>query len=384
VILLSKALQTEGFLFCLKFCSLKIIQEDNVTSTPHYRAGIAGATGYTGYELLQLIQRHPNLEVGWLTSERSAGQRFSDVYDAPWDDPLIPLEEAVSRADEVDVVFLCLPHAASIEPVKKFHDAGVAVIDLSADYRLDDPQVYERWYGVPHTAPELLGEFVYGLCEVYREQIRGAHRIAVPGCYPTSVNLGLYPLAKAGWLGERVIVDSKSGVSGAGRKTKLMYNFVEAHENLTPYSIGYRHRHVAEMEKVLNTASSNGVNKQHRFTFSPHLLPVNRGILSTMYVTVSPGVTEADVRDLYTETYADEPFIQLLPVGKLPTLRHVNHSNRCAISFQPVHPDANGGEPEGADYVVVATLDNLLKGASGQAVQNFNIAMGLEETAGLL
>lgn len=350
-----------------------------------YKAGIAGATGYTGYELIKLIQRHPQLEIGWLTSESSAGQPYSNVYDAPWDYPLIPLAEAVNRADEVDVVFLCLPHAASIEPVKAFHAAGIAVIDLSADYRLDDPQVYQRWYSVEHTAPELLDEFVYGLCEVYRDQIRGARRIAVPGCYPTSVNLGLYPLAKAGWLGERVIVDSKSGVSGAGRKAKLMYNFVEAHENMTPYSIGYRHRHVSEMELVLNRASSNGVQKQHRFTFSPHLLPVNRGILSTIYITVSPGVSEGEVRDLYAETYANEPFIQVLPSGKLSTLQHVTQSNRCAISLQPVYPDAaEGNNGEGTEYVVVSTLDNLLKGASGQALQNFNIAMGLEETSGLL
>jgi len=354
-------------------------------STPVFKAGIAGATGYTGYELIQIIQRHPHLTIGWLTSESSAGQRYSDVYDAPWDIPLISLADALQRADEVDVVFLCLPHAASIEPVKAFHAAGVAVIDLSADYRLDDAQIYERWYGVPHTAPELLGEFVYGLCEVYRERIRGAQRIAVPGCYPTSVNLGLYPLAKAGWLSERVIVDSKSGVSGAGRKSKLMYNFVEAHENLTPYSIGYRHRHVAEMEQVLNRASSNGVNKQHRFTFSPHLLPVNRGILSTMYVTVSPGVSEADVHGLYAETYANEPFIQLLPPGKMASLRHTTNSNRCAISVQPVDPaQAAGSNTDGTEYIIVATLDNLLKGASGQAVQNFNIATGLEETTGLL
>ncbi len=210
-----------------------------------------------------------------------------------------------------------------------------------------------------------------------REQLRGARLIANPGCYPTSVNLGLYPLAKAGWLSQRVIVDSKSGVSGAGRTAKVPYLFVEANENLSPYSIGYRHRHIAEMELVLNSTSPDG---SHRISFAPHLLPVNRGILSTMYVSTPPGVTEAQIRALYAETYAGEPFVHLLPPGQLATLRHVTHSNRCAISIVPENPD----EPERGEYIVVATIDNLVKGASGQAIQAFNIAAGLEETLGLI
>ncbi|RIK43447.1 MAG: N-acetyl-gamma-glutamyl-phosphate reductase [Chloroflexi bacterium] len=343
-----------------------------------YKAGIAGATGYTGYELIQLIHRHPELEVGWLTSESSAGSTIADIHAAPWEYPLISLDEAVERASEVDVVFLCLPHAASIGPVKHFQEAGVRVIDLSADFRLLDRQIYERWYKTEHTAPELLAQFVYGLCEVYREQIKGAGLIANPGCYPTSVNLGLYPLAKAGWLSKKVIVDSKSGVSGAGRKTALPYQFVEAHDNLSPYNIGVRHRHIAEMEQVLNHA--NGASEPHKFIFSPHLLPVNRGILSTIYVSIPAGVTETQVRELYAEEYAGEPFIHLLPAGQQATLRHTTHTNRCAISITPADP----GEPNGNDYIIVATLDNLLKGASGQAIQNFNIATGLEETMGLL
>ncbi|CAN5600554.1 N-acetyl-gamma-glutamyl-phosphate reductase [soil metagenome] len=348
-----------------------------------YKAGIAGATGYTGYELVQLIQRHPALEVGWLTSENSAGGKFSDIHPAPWDYPLISLEEGMKRTDEVDIVFLCLPHAASIGPVKTFQATSVRVIDLSADFRLTDHSIYTRWYNTPHTAPELLSQFVYGLCEVNREQIKGATLIANPGCYPTSVNLGLYPLAKAGWLGQHVIVDSKSGVSGAGRKAALQYNFNEVNENLLPYSIGYRHRHIAEMEQVLNHAGANGNgDSQHpyRFTFSPHLLPVTRGILSTIYVNVAAGVTEAQIRDLYAETYANEPFIHLLPAGQIASLRHTTHTNRCAISITSVDPT----QPDGSDYIIVATLDNLIKGASGQAIQNFNIAVGLEETLGLL
>jgi len=343
-----------------------------------YKAGIAGATGYTGIELLQLIHRHPQLEVGWLTSESSAGNKIADVHPVPWNYPLISLDEGVSRASEVDVVFLCLPHAASIGPVKRFLDAGVRVIDLSADFRLTDQKIYERWYKTPHTAPELLNQFVYGLCEVYREQIKGAALIANPGCYPTSVNLGLYPLAKAGWLGKKVVVDSKSGVSGAGRKAAMMYHFVEANENLTPYNIGYRHRHIAEMEQVLNHV--NGHSEAHKFTFSPHLLPVNRGILSTIYVSVPSGVTEQQIRELYAEEYAGEPFIHLLPAGQQASIHHTANTNRCAISITVNDPS----DSDCTDYIIVATLDNLVKGASGQAIQNFNISAGLDETFGLL
>jgi N-acetyl-gamma-glutamyl-phosphate reductase len=343
-----------------------------------YRVGIAGATGYTGLELAKLIQRHPLMEVGWMTSENSAGKRFSDIHNVPWDYPLITLADAMQRADEVDVVFLCLPHAASIEPVRAFSETGVYVVDLSADYRLEDVAIYERWYGITHTATDLLDNFVYGLCEIYRDELRGTKMIASPGCYPTSVNLGLYPLAKAGWLEERVIVDSKSGVSGAGRKANILYNFVEAHDNLTPYNLGYRHRHISEMEQVLNGKAD--ADPQLRFTFSPHLLPVNRGILSTIYVTVKEGVSEFDIRDAFAAQYADEPFIHLLPPGELATLRHVTNTNRCAISIDVDNPN----DPNCRDYIIVAALDNLLKGASGQALQSFNIAAGLDETLGLL
>jgi N-acetyl-gamma-glutamyl-phosphate reductase len=343
-----------------------------------YKAGIAGATGYTGIELIQLIHRHPQMTIGWLTSESSAGSTVADVHPVPWDYPLISLDEAVERASEVDVVFLCLPHAASIGPVKRFQEAGVRVVDLSADFRLTDQKIYERWYKTQHTAPELLSQFVYGLCEVYREQIAGADLIANPGCYPTSVNLGLYPLAKAGWLSKQVIVDSKSGVSGAGRKAAMPYQFVEANENMSPYNIGVRHRHIAEMEQVLNHVNGNG--EPHKFIFSPHLLPVNRGILSTIYVSVPQGVTETQIRELYAEEYAGEPFIHLVPAGQQATLRHTVNTNRCAISITPTDPT----ETDGSDYIIVATLDNLLKGASGQAIQNFNIATGLDETMGLL
>lgn len=343
-----------------------------------YTAGIAGATGYTGHELIKLIHRHPQLQVGWLTSESNAGKAYSQVFHTPWDYPLIPLADAYLRTDEVDVVFLCLPHAASMEAVSRFYAAGVRVIDLSADFRLKDVNAYQRWYGITHSAPELCAEARYGLCELNRQELSGAQLIANPGCYPTSVNLGLYPLAKAGWLGERVIVDSKSGVTGAGRKTKLMYQFAEANENITPYSVGHRHRHIAEMEQVLGAANGNG--QSHRFLFTPHLLPVNRGILSTIYVDVPAGVTEAQIRELYAESYSGEPFIHLLPAGEQACLAHTVDTNRCAIGITPADP----AQSDGTEYVITASLDNLLKGASGAAIQNFNIATGIEETAGLL
>ncbi|MBX3013871.1 MAG: N-acetyl-gamma-glutamyl-phosphate reductase [Caldilineaceae bacterium] len=343
-----------------------------------YKAGIAGATGYTGIELVGLIHRHPHLEIGWVTSESKAGSTLSDVHAVPWNYPLISLEDGIARANEVDVVFLCLPHAASIEPVRAFQASGVRVIDLSADFRLVDQDIYKQWYHTEHTAPELLSQFVYGLCEIYREQIKGAQLIANPGCYPTTVNLGLYPLAKAGWLGKQVIVDSKSGTSGAGRKASLPYSFVEVNENFYPYNIGYRHRHIAEMEQVLNHATPHGQGFQ--FLFSPHLLPINRGILSTMYVTVTADVSEGDIRHLYAETYANEPFIHLLPAGQLASIRHTAYTNRCAISLLPANPQM----PKDGSYIIVVSEDNLIKGASGQAIQNFNIAAGLNETDGLL
>jgi len=339
-----------------------------------YRAGIAGATGYTGLALVQLIQRHPRLSIGWLTSENSAGKCFNDVHAVPWAIPLIPLQDAYARARDVDVVFLCLPHGESLEAARRFAQAGVRVIDLSADFRLDTPEAYATWYGHTHADPALLARFVYGLCEINREQIRGAQLIANPGCYPSSVNLGLYPLAEAGVLGRRVVVDSKSGISGAGRSSKLLYQFVESNENLTPYNLGYRHRHIAEMELVLNGSTQAGQGEgAHRFSFNPHLLPVNQGILSTMYVSVTGGMTEQQVRQLYAERYTGEPFIHVLPAGQQATLRHVTGTNRCAISITPEDPH----NPNGPDYVIVACIDR-------QALQNFNIAAGIDETAGLL
>jgi N-acetyl-gamma-glutamyl-phosphate reductase len=255
--------------------------------------------------------------------------------------------------------------------------AGARVVDLSADFRLHDPAVYQRWYGIAHTEPALLAQAVYGLPELHRAAIAPADLVANPGCYPTSVILGLAPLARAGWLHGQVIADSKSGVSGAGRKPKLNNSFVEANENLSPYSIGYSHRHIAEMEQELSAArrTMDDAGQDMRIVFSPHLLPVSRGILSTIYVSLPNGVDQAAVRAAYAEAYAHEPFVHLLPTGQVATLHHTVHSNRCAIGLTFV--------PDSATLIVTSTIDNLLKGASGQAVQNMNVMFGLAETMGL-
>ncbi|HEY79475.1 MAG TPA: N-acetyl-gamma-glutamyl-phosphate reductase [Caldilineae bacterium] len=329
--------------------------------------GIVGATGYTGFELLRLIARHPHVRLAWATSESAAGKRISELYPTPDETRLIHFADAPLR--EADVIFFCLPHAASMDAVARARDAGVRAIDLSADFRLPDPDIYERWYHTPHTQTNLLSEAVYGLCEVNREAIADAVLVANPGCYPTAVNLGLWPLARAGALGPRIIADSKSGVSGAGRKLRLSSHFVEINENMVPYSIGYAHRHIAEMELILGAYTPD-----IQITFTPQLIPVNRGILSTLYVDVDPGLGEEDVRAIYQDAYGDEPFIHLLPPGQHATLRHAVGTNRAAIGLTPL--------PRPGQWIVTVSEDNLLKGASGQAVQNMNIMFGLEETAG--
>jgi len=346
------------------------------------KIGVIGATGYTGLELLKILARHPAAEVAWLTSENSAGQRFGEVFPVPpylGDDVLVRAEDADVAG--VDVVFCCLPHVAAQGPVAAARRAGARVIDLSADFRIHDAQAYEAWYGHPHTEPDALAEAVYGLPELHRAQIANANLVANPGCYPTSIILGLAPLAKRGWLRGPVIADSKSGVSGAGRGLSLKTHFVEANENMSPYSIGRTHRHLAEMDQELAglVGSGNGHDgaaSPLQIVFSPHLLPVNRGILSTIYVHLPAGVTEAQVRGAYSEAYRDEPFIHLLKPGQVATLAHAVHTNFCALGLTFV---------PGTDLLIVtAAIDNLIKGASGQAAQNMNIMLGCDEKLGLI
>ncbi len=342
------------------------------------RIGIIGATGYTGLELLRLLARHAEAQVVWLTSENSAGQQFGDVFAVP---PAIGGMTLVKAADAdlagADVVFCCLPHAASQGAVAAARRAGARVVDLSADYRLHDPVQYEAWYGHPHNEQGWLAEAVYGLPELHRAAISKTALVGNPGCYPTSIILGLAPLARAGWLGGSVIADSKSGVSGAGRGLSLKSHFVEANENFSPYSIGRTHRHLVEMEQELGALMGAGnARAPLQLVFSPHLLPVNRGILSTIYVTLPAAATEDAVRAAYADAYAGEPFVHLLARGQLATLAHAVHTNHCAIGLTFV--------PGAAMVIVTSAIDNLIKGASGQAVQNMNIMLGLDERMGLL
>lgn len=334
------------------------------------RAGIYGATGYAGHELLDILARHPGVEVAFAASETYAGQRYSDVYPCAHEHVLVA-PDAVPL-DRTDVAFLCTPHHASAEIGKRVLDAGCKCVDLSADFRLRDVAVYEQWYG-EHPVPDLLPEAVYGLTEVYRDRIGGARLVANPGCYPTGPLLALYPLLCEGIVAdERIIIDAKSGVSGAGATPSAKTHYCSVSENFSAYNIGHTHRHVPEIEQELCAFAGRPV----RVVFSPHLLPVVRGILSTIYISVDPSWTSERLVALWRDAYAGEPFVQVLGAGKLATLAHVVRTNRCALSLAPA-----GAEGE---YILVTALDNLVKGAAGQAVQDMNVMFGLDETAGLL
>jgi N-acetyl-gamma-glutamyl-phosphate reductase len=330
---------------------------------------VYGATGYTGFELIRILRRHPSVSLAFATSENWAGARFSDVFPIPYDLPLISERDADLGA--VGAVFCCLPHGAAMMTVATARTAGVNVVDLSADFRLRDSAVYQQWYGLAHIAPHLLSEAVYGLPEVYREQIRQTALVANPGCYPTSVLLALYPLLQSSQIAHApIIADSKSGVSGAGRKPSLKTHFVEANENFSPYNIGRAHRHLPEMAQEIEALGGDGGS----LVFAPHLTPVDRGILSTIYVSVSPSVTLKSLHNAYNEAYAREPFVWLLPEGQLASMAHAIHTNRCVLSLTLAGP---------GQLIVCSAIDNLMKGAAGQAVQNFNLMFGLQETEGL-
>jgi N-acetyl-gamma-glutamyl-phosphate reductase len=272
----------------------------------------------------------------------------------------------------VDAVFLALPHGVSAQMAAKALRYGVRVIDLSADLRLDTPESYEKWYGHEHPHPELLPT-PYGLPEINRERLHGAERIAAPGCYPTTTLLGVYPLLNEGWLNSDrpIIVDAKSGVSGAGREPKANTHFVEVYGNLSPYNVGRVHRHVGEIEQEMKKIDPDA----GLLIFTPHLLPVDRGLMASLYVELNPAHNSDQVQALYERCYADEALISVLPQGQQATLKHVVKTNRAAISITPV-----------ADrYVhITSVTDNLRKGASGQAVQCFNLMYGFPETTGLL
>jgi N-acetyl-gamma-glutamyl-phosphate reductase len=335
------------------------------------KVGIFGASGYTGFETLTLIKKHTAAKLCFATSESAAGQKLSDLYPVGWDIPLIPLAEA--PLTEAEAVFCCLPHGASMATVIAARQAGVRVVDLSADFRLTDAAVYQQWYNVAHEAPSLLAEAVYGLPEVNRAGVREANLVANPGCYPTSVLLALYPLLKAGLLDATapLIADSKSGVSGAGRKPTFKTHFVEANENLSPYSIGRSHRHLPEMIQTIAILGGPG----DKLLFSPHLVPISRGMLSTVYVSLKEALSETTAQRLFVETYAAEPLVRVLPSGQLATMAHTQRTNLAVLSITWVNS---------RQLIICSSIDNLGKGAAGQAVQNFNIMFGLEDTVGLI
>jgi N-acetyl-gamma-glutamyl-phosphate reductase len=332
--------------------------------------GIYGVTGYAGYELLRWLGRHREAKVVFTTSESQAGKSLAEVFPGPLDARLIAPDDA--PLGDVDLVFLGLPHGVAAQTARRAREAGVRVIDLSADLRLTTPEAYKRWYNHDHAAPELLPA-PYGLTELNRAAVRDAALVGNPGCYPTSILLGIAPLLRAGALTDgTVIADSKSGVSGAGRAPKQNTHFVEVSENLTPYSIGRVHRHVGEMEQE---AAKLAAGAGPQIVFNPHLLPINRGILSTIYARIPADWSEDKVRALYAEQYAGEPFVRLLPKGQLAAIGYTAHTNMCAISLTLAAPGV---------LIVVSSIDNLVKGAAGQAIQNMNVMFGLDETEGLV
>lgn len=335
---------------------------------------VVGSSGYTGGELLRLLLRHPRVAVTAVTSERSAGQPITSIFpNLAGLTPLIcePLDPEKIAA-KAEFVFLALPHVTAQEAAYRFHALGRKVVDLSADYRITDPAVYEKWYEHGHQYPALLKEAVYGLPELHRDRIKKATLIANPGCYPTSAILGLAPLLRAGVLDlDSIIIDSKSGVSGAGRSPGLAHHFPEVNEGLMAYKIG-SHRHTPEIEQELSALAGKGVI----VSFTPHLIPMNRGILTTIYARLTKFIDTAGLRSSFEAAYRNEPFLRLLPPGQVPNVRHVRGSNFCDIGVT--------ADPRTGRAVIVTVIDNLVKGAAGQAVQNMNLMAGFDETEGLL
>lgn len=333
------------------------------------KVGIIGGTGYTGVELLRLLAQHPHVELSAITSRSEAGAPVATMFPSlrgrvglKFDDP----REVELRT--CDIVFFATPNGIAMEQAGTLLDAGVRVIDLAADFRIKDPSEWEHWYGMRHASPELIEGAVYGLPEVNREQIKSAQLVANPGCYPTAVQLGFLPLVESGLVDtSNLIADAKSGVSGAGRKAEVHTLFAEASDNFKAYGVP-GHRHLPEIRQGLSIAAGKSVC----LTFVPHLTPMVRGIHATLYARVS---RETDFQALYEERYSREPFVDVLPFASHPDTRSVRAGNMCRIALH--RPQA------GDTLVILSVIDNLVKGAAGQAVQNMNIMFGLDECAGL-
>lgn len=341
-------------------------------------AGVIGATGYAGAELMGLLCRHPQVERVLAGSHSHDGTPFSHVYPnfkKMFDYPCLE-SDIISFASKCDVIFLSLPHGIASRQVTQAVLDRCVVIDLGADFRLGDPAVYEQWYKTKHGNPKLLGEAVYGLCELHRQKIKGARLIANPGCYTTCSILTAAPLLLDKLVEpDSLIIDAKSGISGAGRSEKLDSLFCECNESVRPYGVA-THRHTPEIEEQLSLAATRGVSGTGVIvSFTPHLVPMNRGILTTVYATLKKGVVSADIGEAYRTRYGSERFIRLLEEGNFPETRWVKGSNCCDIGYVV---DARTNR-----VVACGVLDNLVKGAAGQAVQNMNIVFGLDESAGV-
>lgn len=337
------------------------------------RVAVVGATGYAGAELVRILAAHPQVEVAALTSRKYAGKAISEVFPAFGGvvENVCETYDAAALAERCDFFFLALPHKVSMAIVPELMGHGKPVVDLSADFRFSDAALYESCYQ-PHTSAELLVKAVYGLCEVHFEKIRTARLVGNPGCYPTSILLPLVPLVKSGLIDTTsIIADAKSGVSGAGRSLSLATHFCEVNESFTAYKVA-AHRHQPEMEEQLGLAAGKPV----RVTFTPHLVPMNRGMLATIYADLATAADRQDIHDCLASCYDGRPFIRLCDGEQLPDTACVRQTNFCDIGFRI---DARNNR-----LVMIAAIDNLVKGAAGQAVQNMNIMCGLEETAGLL
>ncbi len=335
------------------------------------KAGIIGATGYAGAELVRILLGHPNVKIEALSSVSFEGKSFAEIYpnfSQICDDTLVSVEQAIDRCD---VLFAAVPHGVSQELAKQCDQKGKAFIDIGADFRLDDPQEYEHWYGCTYQYPQLHQKAVYGLCEIFREQICQTRLIGNPGCYPTSISLGLYPALKGKWISpQTIIIDAKSGTTGAGRKLAQNTHFPDCNEAFAPYNIG-KHRHTPEIEQTLSKIYGQPI----QVTFVPHLLPVNRGIVSTIYASMEEGATLKKIHQAYVQAYQNEKFVRVKPLGEVANLKYVRMSNYCDISL---HADEHTNR-----LIIVAAIDNLVKGAAGQAVQNMNLIFGLPEETGL-
>jgi N-acetyl-gamma-glutamyl-phosphate reductase len=337
------------------------------------KVSVLGATGYSGIELIRLLSSHPEVKICNMTSHSYAGKSLREVYPQFISSPDMPLTEVEIEkiVEDVDVVFTCLPHGASSGVIPDLYKTGVKIIDLSGDFRYISPMIFEEWYGYRHPNPELLDKSTYGLPEIHKEKIRKAQLIGNPGCYPTGAILPLAPLVHNDLIhNNSIIIDAKSGASGAGRASSVELNFCETHENMKAYKVS-THRHTSEIEQELGLLAGNDVT----LSFTPHLMPIKRGILSTIYASLKEPLSFQEVYDIFSDFYREAPFVHLYPEGKLPEVKFVNGSNGCHIGFAI--------DKRTRRIILVSAIDNLIKGAGGQAIQNMNIMSDLDEELGL-